>query len=1078
MGLRRLLLASAIVLLPVHARAADKPEIAPPASWIHPLQAPQGVVAQDNAAMRILLRDMQFSLTPTSSRQFTSTVIRIQKPEALTALGTYSLAWKPDTDRITVHWLRIRRGSQVIDVLGQQSFTILRREQNLEAAALDGILTATLSIRDLQVGDVIENAWSLERSEPLLQGHHDLTLDAGSAGNPAKLGLSAQWPKGSGVAIKSRNLPTTPVITPTGFTLTADDVAPLVVPQGAPLRYRLGRLIELSDFADWSSVSATFAPLYADARKLRPDSPLQAEIARIKAASSDPVVRAGLALQLVEEKVRYLFVGLNDGNLRPTAADETWQRRFGDCKAKTVLLLALLDGLGIAAEPALVSVNLGDGLDQRLPNASQFDHVIVRALIGGKVAWLDGTRLGDRAIADLEVPNFRWALPLREKGGALERLVVPPKTAPQTVFDVRLDASKGLLVPARAHVEATFTGDAGVAAQASLANVPQGALEQRLREYWLSQYDFITPDKVSHSYDPATRTDRLVMDGTARMAWNPTGQGQRYELDGAHIGWHGDFRRQPGPDSDAPFSLVYPNYTEYRETLVLPQDGAGFALEGQDVDRTLAGFALYRSTRLEGNRVTLVARQRPLVNELPYAEAQAANDALRTLSDGTVNIVIDETSYLTTPDDAQALLAIPLDQGEDGYRRRAFAYQELGDSRNGLALAQKYVAAFPGSAEALGVRAIFAAALGQDDAARADAKAALAIKPSLGTAKLVGDYYQSVAAGEKDERLGLFAWLEWGAAVRCTERQATACAKAHAERAIARQPDASDVYVTLANIYRSQGNRDAVVAVADRMVATAPRNPYMLAVAGVIYGSEGQRAKALATLTASLAIKPTVTGYLNRIRYMPREDLAGQKKDIDAALALDPDERAGLAALADWQGRSGDHAGAAATLQKLADRTPTTGEPDMPALTTLAAAYAAAGQADKARERFAEVRGFAAAVKNGGYFNNLCYQAATVKFDLETALADCNRAVALLPNNAAVLDSLGFVQLRLGHWDEALAAYDRALVIAPAAPKALYGRAIAHARKGDKTKAEADFAAAARHDDDIAAEFAELGLKP
>ncbi|MFX8782239.1 hypothetical protein ABTM76_20560, partial [Acinetobacter baumannii] len=76
--------------------------------------------------------------------------------------------------------------------------------------------------------------------------------------------------------------------------------------------------------------------------------------------------------------------------------------------------------------------------------------------------------------------------------------------------------------------------------------------------------------------------------------------------------------------------------------------------------------------------------------------------------------------------------------------------------------------------------------LGQDDAARADAKAALAIKPSLGTAKLVGDYYQSVAAGEKDERLGLFAWLEWGAAVRCTERQATACAKAHAERAIAR----------------------------------------------------------------------------------------------------------------------------------------------------------------------------------------------------------------------------------------------------------------------------------------------------
>ncbi len=81
----------------------------------------------------------------------------------------------------------------------------------------------------------------------------------------------------------------------------------------------------------------------------------------------------------------------------PARADETWQRRFGDCKGKTVLLLALLKELGIQAEPALVSLGGGDGLDERLPSLGAFNHVIVRATIGGKVYWLDGTRTGDRS---------------------------------------------------------------------------------------------------------------------------------------------------------------------------------------------------------------------------------------------------------------------------------------------------------------------------------------------------------------------------------------------------------------------------------------------------------------------------------------------------------------------------------------------------------------------------------------------------------------------------------------------------------------------------------------------------------
>src|SRR5262249_7863219 len=152
---------------------------------------------------------------------------------------------------------------------------------------------------------------------------------------------------------------------------------------------RPGRF-EISQVGDWSEVSALMAPLYDRTAVLKPDSPLRKELAKIKAASADPKVQAAAALRLVEDQVRYLFLGMNNGGFNPHPAALTWSRRFGDCKGKTVLLLALLRELGIQAEPALVDTEYGDDLDARPAMVAAFNHVMVRATIDGKVYWMDG----------------------------------------------------------------------------------------------------------------------------------------------------------------------------------------------------------------------------------------------------------------------------------------------------------------------------------------------------------------------------------------------------------------------------------------------------------------------------------------------------------------------------------------------------------------------------------------------------------------------------------------------------------------------------------------------------------------
>ena len=168
MGWQYCVIIAAVLASPIAAFAADKPEVGAPAAWIKPLTVPALATAQDSAAIHVLLKDVQLSLHVDTSRTFSSTAVQVAKPEGMTALGTFALAWKPDTDWMTVHWLRIRRGDKVIDVLnGGQSFTVLPSEQNLEMATIDRVLTATMPIPGLQIGNTVEMAWTVEHTDPL-----------------------------------------------------------------------------------------------------------------------------------------------------------------------------------------------------------------------------------------------------------------------------------------------------------------------------------------------------------------------------------------------------------------------------------------------------------------------------------------------------------------------------------------------------------------------------------------------------------------------------------------------------------------------------------------------------------------------------------------------------------------------------------------------------------------------------------------------------------------------------------------------------------------------------------------------
>jgi tetratricopeptide (TPR) repeat protein len=110
--------------------------------------------------------------------------------------------------------------------------------------------------------------------------------------------------------------------------------------------------------------------------------------------------------------------------------------------------------------------------------------------------------------------------------------------------------------------------------------------------------------------------------------------------------------------------------------------------------------------------------------------------------------------------------------------------------------------------------------------------------------------------------------------------------------------------------------------------------------------------------------------------------------------------------------------------------------------------------------------------------NARCWYRATAGRGLGAALADCDAALKLRPDDPAILDSRGLVQLRRAQLDLSIVDYTAALKLRPKQAASLFGRAVARLRNGDLKGAQDDLALARTADPKIEAQFAKYGVRP
>lgn len=1018
---------AALTLQPAAARAGTEPMQRELWDWVQRIEIPAADPKRGNAPVQFLLATAQSRYGAGPNDHYVETASLAQTAQGVSVLGNIALPWDPDRMDLFVHKVHIIRSGKVIDLLASQKFLVLRRENNLERAVLDGVLTAALAPEGLTIGDIVNVAFTIREKQGAIPFRAENFLMLAPDNVLRRVFYRQVWSDEAPLRWRSTPEMGAPRLTKTrlGNELVLDlaDAAAPTPPGDAPARYAVPASLELSGYRDWAEVSSLFAAPYESASVLGPESPLRAEAAKIAAASADPARRMLAALRLVQDRIRYVALAMGDGGFVPASADQTWVRRFGDCKGKSATLIALLRELGIKAEPVLVSSLFGDSLADRLPLSRLFDHVIVRAEIDGRSYWLDGTRTGDRTLDDLASSSFGYGLPIRAAGAQLTRLPLTAPASPMTETIVNYDASEGFARPVPVSGEVRLSGNLATLWRLGLAQQGEDATKKELKDLVpvIPNTDF---EITRIDADEATNRFTFAFSGKTRMAWSQIAESRtkRFEFDDRVVSWKPKFEREAGPFKDAPFALSFPYYAASTETVILPGGGAGFKIEGGDIDQTVAGTRITRKLTLAGGKAVAVSKLQRLQREISASEGKAALPAIQAINDRKAFVLAPSDYDVSAAELAAILSEQPTDA--EGYVQRGYRLMREGriaaaipDFKKAAELAPEWSLAHAN----LGIAFIHKREY-------ADARTALAKAAALDNEEFaVHQGYGMLALSQDDPSEAVRAFtrsLQFDSANPFTLTQRAKAyeqlgqlreALADVEKALGIDPSSADAQWSAAILHAELGNQDQAIAVLDKGIGQDPDNAYLPAVRGELLARFGRTEEASKSFDRSLTLMDA------RIR--------------EAAVG----EKAGLI------------------------------EQKVMILST-------AGRHRHAIDVASE--GLRRSVSHTGLLAARCLARAAAKLELEQGLKDCDEAAELDPERLMTAHGRGLALLQLGRWDAAVETYTKALSWEPRDSRSFYGRGIARARKGDKAGSEQDLARARRYGFATHTEFDDLGIRP
>ncbi len=223
-------------------------------------------------------------------------------------------------------------------------------------------------------------------------------------------GLTVEEVKG-GVRITGRDLP-------------AGTILPLARSGAGPVLRFGWQEADTGNDGTWNAVGRWYRSLIDGLP--RNGALLKEQVEQLLRGVERPEDQLAAIADFAQDKVRYVAVEVGAGGYRPASSAETLERRWGDCKDKSLLLVELLGAAGFEAYPALLRAGQQEDLDEAFPSPDQFNHMIVVVPAAEGYRFVDPTQR--RGGFDWLHPQVqgKTMLLLRPEGAVLARTPLRP----------------------------------------------------------------------------------------------------------------------------------------------------------------------------------------------------------------------------------------------------------------------------------------------------------------------------------------------------------------------------------------------------------------------------------------------------------------------------------------------------------------------------------------------------------------------------------------------------------------------------------------------------------------------------
>ena len=376
-----------------------------------------------------------------SSRTYRQ-VIQILNQDGAEAWGEQSFSYSSGSEKLTINWIRVLKpdGTVISDKPSHEQESLA--PVALEAPVYSDQKVHRVTLSGVAPGTLVDWSYTVERLKPLVPGDYytgwrtttglltrrsRLIVDVPSAVKPRIQELNVHNPRVETDA-HGRHV----------YIWAAKDVPKTESEPFAAFPNTLSVHIDVGAPITWAELARWYANLSRG--RYQVDAPLAAQLAEHveDAKTLEDSLRA--IHRWVSQDFRYVSLSLGIGGYLPRLPGEVLESKYGDCKDKATLFIALTRRMGIIANPVLLSSS--GGADSTLPSMEQFDHMI--AAIDRPARTGAGGRLYLDLTSDLtpygELPPSEqgsFALVVHDDG-TFEQVVLPESTPADNRAETRI----------------------------------------------------------------------------------------------------------------------------------------------------------------------------------------------------------------------------------------------------------------------------------------------------------------------------------------------------------------------------------------------------------------------------------------------------------------------------------------------------------------------------------------------------------------------------------------------------------------------------------------------------------------